>query len=488
MPEKEFNPATTAAVVLGASRFESPDFQDSDAFRNSADRIIQYLVAELNLAPSRCLNLFNDDRSAPDQLKKIAIHFSEIDKRLKSRKRRLSDVFVYFIGHGAFEGSQNDYFLSIQQTNEITPGQSSIRIYSLAKAIKRGASQARKYIFLDCCFAGAASRQFMGDQVHVAFQKSKDAFPRSGTALVCASSARDPAMVPDGGSMTMFTEGLLDFLSRGYREGGKLLSLDDLALCLPEVMREKFGEDYVRPELHLPDQRHGNLSRIGLFPNKAKKQKERAKAEPISKPLQRSGQRAVERKERASTPGDHRAAPAERRSKRVDSRKGGSEPANDGYLIDEGITSLRLEEVWADLPERVKELVEEYRRERRLGWSLIGVILVASIIMGAFAADRNSGSSVLFLIYLVNAPMAAACIGFAIAARFRSERPAHLRAMGPRPKSWERIKIMRKLRRRKSILLFGRYTLSKWHLWSMVLLGLGGPLVVLIILGIFGFN
>ena len=464
MLSRDFDPATAAAVVLGASRFESEDFQDSDAFRNSADGILDYLGSELKLPPSRCLNLFNDDRSAPDQLKKIAGHFSDADRRLKLQKRRLSDIIVYYVGHGAFEGNQNDYFLSIQKTNEISPGQSSIRIYSLAKAIKLGASRARRYIFLDCCFAGAASKQFQGDEVHVALQKTKNAFPKSGTALFCAASARDPAMIPEGGSMTMFTDGLLDFLSRGYQEGGPLLTLDDLALCLPEVMREKFGDEYVRPELHLPDQRHGNLNHIGIFPNRAKKQeKVKPKPEPISQPLKRASR---------GTP-KPRVPPSrivEKSPKRHQQTPDAETTTTAKRYVESGGKNPLAEQVWHTLPKDVRDLVLEYQRESRFDWMVIsGIILLALItyfaVPGGALEAAFSLSAVIWAIGLL-------CIGFAIAARFRRRKPARLTAMDRHPEPWELLEIMEKLRDRKSILLFGRFSLRRWHLWLIVVLSL----------------
>lgn len=137
----------------------------------------------------------------------------------------------------------------------------------LAAALKEVARGLRRYLILDCCFAAAAVGEFQsGSATQVVREKTLDAFPTKGTALLCAASSKDPARAPHGASYTMFTGALLDVLINGQPDLGARLSLEELGSSIIRRLKDTYTEEAVRPEVHAPDQRDGNIADLPLFP------------------------------------------------------------------------------------------------------------------------------------------------------------------------------------------------------------------------------
>ena len=99
--------------------------------------------------------------------------------------------------------------------------------------------------------------------------KILDEFPEKGTTLLCSASAQDASIAPQGLSRTMFSDGLLKALRQGDPFFGPRLSLSDLGDLVKKYLREAYPNTWVRPEVHSPDQREGDVASIRLFPNPA---------------------------------------------------------------------------------------------------------------------------------------------------------------------------------------------------------------------------
>src|SRR5262249_55236200 len=138
---------------------------------------------------------------------------------------------------------------------------------SLANCLRRHARHLRKFVVLDCCFAGAAGRAFQGGQLDAALIQTRAAMPSHGTVLLCSSSGEKPSLIVN--DATMFTGSVVKLLNNGHPNGPSFLSFQDLATYSYEYMRIEHGTKAIRPYCISPDQRDGDIGRLGIFVNPA---------------------------------------------------------------------------------------------------------------------------------------------------------------------------------------------------------------------------
>ena len=267
-----FEPRRTLAVVLGASAWPLySGFQSSPAFRNSAEAVRDYLLASSGLGlPGKNLKFLFDSHDDPPGILDEIMRFSrERIEVLRNGGEDVTDIVVYYVGHGGFANPSSDYFLALRSTRTVDPYLSSLPIISLARTLNEVGRHLRRYLILDCCFAAAAYKTFQADgPLSVAAVKVTDAFPPSGTALLCASGAKDPAKAPANLDRTMFTGALLSVLEEGDRASPPLLSLQDVGYLVRQRILQTFATEGVRPEVLVPEQRHGRVDEIPIFPNR----------------------------------------------------------------------------------------------------------------------------------------------------------------------------------------------------------------------------
>ena len=158
-----------------------------------------------------------------------------------------------------------EYFLALRTTTEAEKYATGLRVNDLALAINRNAAKLRAIIILDCCYAGEAVRYFTGGDP-VADPSSKTPF---GLTLFTASPSRQEAAVPPGEKRTMFSECLLDVLDNGIPGRGPLLSIKEISDQVRVLIVQRYPDDGVRPEIHSPRQRYGDVADYPLFPNVA---------------------------------------------------------------------------------------------------------------------------------------------------------------------------------------------------------------------------
>ena len=259
--------SSTVAIILGASEWPKSQsrWASSAAFRSSATAFRNYLMAPdgLGLGEADVLDLFDDRRSAADL-------DDEIDQFLSRRRLddRLKDVILYFTGHGAFAEDRR-YVLATRATRVDALGQSGYRVASLARTINRSVRDGRKFVILDACFAGAAEQDFIvqSDVATHLEDQAMSALAESGTALLCATSSADVALAPSAGTYTMFSGALMKALRDGSPHPVRYLSFDDLRQLIANLIEKQYRDEAVMPEIHVPDQRRGDISRVALFPN-----------------------------------------------------------------------------------------------------------------------------------------------------------------------------------------------------------------------------
>jgi len=265
------------AVLLGASTFpNAPKLAEGRAFYISAADVKEYLWDERGLALPRrnVLSLFDDSRSPSDQLMEVAHFLARRTLELKSEGSRPEDLLIYYVGHGLFSRGDQAYCLAIRSTNEINEGATSIRTSDLAGVIKEDAAFLRRYLILDCCFAASIHKEFQSGALSAARVQVSSEFPKRGTALLCSSNAREPSLAPQGLDHTMFSHALIQALRNGHEAAGARLSFSELGDVIKDNLRVAYPESWVRPEVHSPDQREGDIAHIPLFPNHAYRERE----------------------------------------------------------------------------------------------------------------------------------------------------------------------------------------------------------------------
>ena len=270
---------TTLVIMLGASALpNSPGFQASEAFTHAAQGFKHYMLDPqgFGLPATNLLDLFDAQAGASDQLEQLGSFLKERTQALKAANQVVRDVLVYFVGHGGFVISSQDFYLLPRRSDASSLRASGIAIDALAEVLREKARQTRRYLFLDCCFAAAAFRAFQGGPDQAAITKTLDAFavrarsrgfPRKGTVLLCSSDQKTPSLLLPDESCTMFSYALLDVLKNGNLHRPPQLSLRDLKELAEDRLAALPEQNAPRPGLHSPDQSEGDVADVPFFPN-----------------------------------------------------------------------------------------------------------------------------------------------------------------------------------------------------------------------------
>lgn len=256
--------------MLGASRYPRDEKLSNEQFLRSATAVRQYFESPevFGLPTDHLLWLFDSPEAPSDLDGRIRDFLRAASQRDETCRPR--DVIVYYIGHGFFD-DQKSYFLALHALRPDAPD-SNYRFKALQRTIKSEARHARKYLILDACYSGAASREWMSTNAGAQLvanefaQEAKDDLPYKGTALLCAASGDDPARAPAKAEYTMFSGALIDVLQNQPAPAEYRFSLRQIRDLAYDIIRKRYPDDPVHPEVHSPDQKHGDIAGIGLFP------------------------------------------------------------------------------------------------------------------------------------------------------------------------------------------------------------------------------
>ena len=253
---------TTIAVMLGASEYPQKPAWSNPVLGASARAVRDYLRSStgLGMRAPQILDLFDVGGGPPDQLFQIA-------QFLKITGASARDLIVYYVGHGCFD--QDDYCLGIRATQHYQEFISTIESRKLARIIREGFSRKRVYVILDSCFAASAARDWQGDEIDLAVKKMGQPLPRQGTAFLAAASKYDVTRAPRENRYTVFTGAMLDALAGGIERAQPRISLYDVYEEVRDRLQSQVSDEEARPELYIPSQKDGDVSRLDLFPNAA---------------------------------------------------------------------------------------------------------------------------------------------------------------------------------------------------------------------------
>jgi hypothetical protein len=224
------------------------------------------------------LDLFDDDRSWPDQLLVARTWLRERLNYGKMTGRPAENIVVHYVGHGWFKPNSDDHLLTINHTDRDDKAATSAALGALNDMLKREARSLRRFYLLDACFAAASVRDLMADhgevierQVGQILRVWPEEVATRGVAALCSADKSSIASAKGKDSLTQFTDGLLAVLGEGEASFGDDMSLRQVTLKLREVLEARYGEEMVHPVLVAPNDEGGGIAGVPLFPNPSRK-------------------------------------------------------------------------------------------------------------------------------------------------------------------------------------------------------------------------
>jgi peptidoglycan hydrolase-like protein with peptidoglycan-binding domain len=394
-------PGTTLALVFGASHWpDAPKFEDAPSFEQSANALIEYLRDPdgFGLPWANIKIFFNSLDDAAEQLEQAKQFIERRRRQAIGTAEVPTDLLVFFVGHGDFEGEPRDFYLSIRRTHEERPLITSITARELGNLIRRAAGDLRTYLIVDCCFAAALQHGFMTSGLGLAEMRLHEALPHgtlatepdraippSGVALLASAGLNDPALAPRDNRLTAFTAALLDVLRTGSARFGPRLSLQDVHFLVERRLAELFP-DATRPEMRPLRQALGRVELVPLLPNPAfqRAQKEqRRHAEAAAGPAEQKP--AVE--EAGRLPEEGRPAAEEAARPTVQGRDAEAAPQSTEAHQEAGHATQPAQRRVAD-PEPAT-LPRRWRTTVIAAGSFLAIIVVAGIVTGVSRHDTT---------------------------------------------------------------------------------------------------
>jgi tetratricopeptide (TPR) repeat protein len=277
---------TKLVVILGASAWPESTLTAKAQFANSADAFRKYALSPQGLSMNTdcLLDLFDSNEPPSRQIKMIGSFFEQRLSVAKQDSEPITDLLVYYVGHGSFAENGNKYILALRSTTKGFENASSLNIYDLAAVLKQRIRFARRYIILDCCFAGAAVKSFQGSAELLATRLTARELPTKGTCVLCSSGPYNPSIAQSGKTFTMFFGAFHNSLTQGNPLLGPQMSIDDIFNLTVDEILATYRESAVRPEIYFPDQSDGEIRDVQLFPNRSHREATEDRNSPASKP------------------------------------------------------------------------------------------------------------------------------------------------------------------------------------------------------------
>ena len=246
---------------------------DGEAFENAHRDIINVLP---NLYPNvdctslPALNLFNSADSAIEQVRQMRTFLAD--------QSDCTDIFLFYTGHGIVDG-QADLRLMVQDTSADDELESSLSASSLAAACRDSRDKPgnpgltrRTWIFLDCCYAGAAAGSFTAqgsgpDPVQRVFS-----LPSSGSLLIGAAPGDKEAYLHrNTTSLSWSLNNALALGSSSYGTRFNAHELRDLMVTLLSEDRERTQTAHLTgyPVVHGKQGEDRSLANVPLFHNRS---------------------------------------------------------------------------------------------------------------------------------------------------------------------------------------------------------------------------
>lgn len=135
-------------LVIGISRYESPDIPPVDYAVKDAAKVRDYLVKTMGFRENNIMSYY--DEKATNTKLKTAIRVD-----LKNRTNTASDVFIYFSGHGTQEPSEKEPYLATYDLDSKNLRDTALSLKDLYGQIEILSPKVRSItVLIDACFSG----------------------------------------------------------------------------------------------------------------------------------------------------------------------------------------------------------------------------------------------------------------------------------------------------------------------------------------------
>lgn len=142
-------------------------------------------------------------------------------------------LVVYYAGHGLFYNRSTDLHLAVPETTK-DKSFTAVKYEELRGILLSATRVRRKVVILDCCFSGAALRQYLSADTDAV--RTADV---EGTFVLAASHATKMALAPPGEDYPAFTGELIALLTAGDPGGPELLTMADVFDHLDRSLMQK---------------------------------------------------------------------------------------------------------------------------------------------------------------------------------------------------------------------------------------------------------
>lgn len=204
------DPATSAAMLLGSSRFDHDDLTDLPAVTNNLVDLAAILTdpAGTGLPTTRCTVLADPGGVA------------EVGARLQESAERAEDMLLwYYAGHGVLDDN-GELYLTLPGSNPYQLWSTALPLAKIREVLARARAKNRVLV-LDCCFSGRAIDGFMSAASSVVSGQ----LDIDGTYTLTATPPNSLALAPPGATHTVFTGALVTVLREGIPDEQPLLTL-----------------------------------------------------------------------------------------------------------------------------------------------------------------------------------------------------------------------------------------------------------------------
>ncbi|GGF74848.1 hypothetical protein GCM10007301_38410 [Azorhizobium oxalatiphilum] len=256
-------------VILGASTYDYWHSLDDPRFAASAKAFRRLFTHAGTLGgnvheQAQILDLYDSPASADDITSQIVEFVAQSD---------FDDVIIYYCGHGFISADRKGYCVTLRRTKELTKTSSSLLVRNLAHDLDEHLIGKRTFIVFDSCFSGDAVKEFMAPGFLDNFVDDylMESFPRSGTAVIYATSGGDVALSKQQDTMTLFTGTLVNVLGAGLeaRRDAALISWRDAVEQVRKLTKERLGIAAPRPSITAVKSDDGDITTMPFFANSA---------------------------------------------------------------------------------------------------------------------------------------------------------------------------------------------------------------------------
>ncbi|MER8048034.1 caspase family protein [Streptomyces sp. NPDC094032] len=236
------DPHGSYAVLIGSSRYHSPDLEDLPGVAGNVRDLGRLLEDPTvwGLPPDHCVRI-------TDPLSREVV----LDAVHDAARRATDALLVYYAGHGLPSRDGDGLLLGLPASDPDRP-YSWMDFQGVRREVLGAGRRVHRVVILDCCYSGQAMAGTMSGSVTLAEQARI-----AGTHLLTATSANMLAEAPVGMPHTAFTGELIRLLDRGLPNAGPLITA-------PELYEHLLGELRAK-NLPRPEQRVSGTGRAVAF-------------------------------------------------------------------------------------------------------------------------------------------------------------------------------------------------------------------------------